>query len=123
MVITMKKNNVQKHSLELVEYVFITVNLLVVFKILVLSIDINYFREQGGSLSVLGEYIKFSQMLFENITNPIVKPFKAFFPSSMDAELANILAPVLAIILIFFLNIAYKLALPYVLDYLRRESD
>lgn len=103
------------------------INVVIVFRLLILAIDIDFFRDGStGKLSALGENIKFFQLIVEGVTNPIVVPFKniiLFFASNADVELVNILAPVFVIVGLVLLNLIVKLSQSYYDLYFNKKRD
>lgn len=102
------------------------INLLILFRVMILEIDVDFFRNSTtGSISSFGNIIKLSQSFIEGLTEPIVAPFKGLLSSFIDGDyvLINILAPIFTIVLLMIINLIVKLSMPYINEYLRKKHD
>jgi hypothetical protein len=118
-----KSKNV-KYVIDLSEYFLTFLNLIIALRLVILSIDIDNFRDTvSGKLTPIGNNIKFSQMLITNITNPIIKPFKSIllsFSSGSDEGLISILSPAFTIMFLLILMALVKVLTPVIMDYAER---
>lgn len=117
-----KASDIRRY-IKFIEYFLTTLNVLIFIRVLALVINIDYFRDdQTGKLTLLGEKIKFIQVIIENITNPVFRPFEnilMFMLPKADVELISILAPIFIIIFILFFNLILKLLTPYIIHFIR----
>ena len=120
------EDNNKKQSF-VVEQILTAINLIIVFRLLFLSIDIDFFRDElSGKLNIFGQYIKIFQAFFEGITEPIIAPFKGImymFLNVADKEIINILAPILTIVSLMVINLIIKISIPYINEYIRKKND
>ena len=121
----MAKENRKKQSFDFIGYIFTFLIALVVFRVMVLAIDVDYFRDEYGRQSAFGECIKIFQTVVDNITKPIINPFRDFIFKTVDGadlELLNILAPVFIIIVLTLLNLIIKLVMPYIVSCIIKDK-
>lgn len=122
----MLKKDSAKQIVEFIGYLMTLINAVIVFRLLTLSISVDWFRDDmTGKLSTFGYDVKFFQIIIENLTNPLINPLKSIILSfeNFDSGLVNIVAPVLVIILLFICSLVLKMITPYILSFFRDEED
>lgn len=123
----MSKTRQLEFGISIFEHIITFLNIVIVLRLLILSINIENFRvATTGKLSQIGQNIKFVQMIFENITNPIIKPFDNLLLGLLGEtyrELASVLTPMFVIIIFLMISVIIKVSLPQIIAYLERRRD
>ena len=114
-----------KEIIDFIKYLLITINAIIVFRLITLSLNIDIFRDSiTGRLSKFGYEVKIFQIVIDGLTIPLINPFKTLAGfATDDKKLIEIVAPLILILLSFILIMILTITSPHIIRYMKNKED